>query len=58
MPRVTRSNSTQDDAIDIASSQEEDVDDKDVVKKEVKAINTAAHSHHQKSQFVMIAPGN
>ena len=58
MPRVTRSNSTQDDAIDIASSQEEDVDDKDVVKKEVKAINTAAHSHQQKSKFVMIAPGN
>ena len=55
---MTRSNSTQDAAIDIASSSEneDDEDDKEEVKR---AINKDAHRIQQhKSQFVMIAPGN
>ena len=62
MPRVTRSSSTQDAAIDIASSPEpkEDLDDDEDNKEEVMGtLNNAAHRMQQhKSQFVMIAPGN
>lgn len=54
MPRVTRSNSVQEDVRDVESSPEKDD------KKEVKAAiaASACKNQHPDSQCVMIIPGN
>lgn len=53
MPRVTRSNSMQEDVVNVESSPEKD--DKQDVKVAIAKVNKA--QQHPESQLLMIVPG-